>query len=72
MTQSKNPYYFPDGMGNNGSDFTVGAVLLKAGMGNFFKGQIGGLAVFDRTLSDAELKKLSDKTILITSAAGRR
>lgn len=59
LTQSKNPYYFPDGMGNNGSDFTVGAVLLKAGMGNFFKGQIGGLAVFDRALSNAKLKKLS-------------
>jgi hypothetical protein len=48
LTQSKNPYYFPDGMGNNGSDFTVGAVLLKSGMGNFFKGLIGGLAVFDQ------------------------
>jgi len=57
LTQSKNPYYFPDGMGNNGSDFTVGAVLLKAGMGNFFKGQIGGLAVFNRALTDEELIK---------------
>ena len=55
LTQSKNPYYFPFGMGNNGSDFTVGAVLLKKGMGNFFKGQIGGLAVFNRALTDAEL-----------------
>jgi hypothetical protein len=45
LIQSKNPYFFPDGMGNNGSDFTVGAVLLKRGMGNFYKGQIGGLAV---------------------------
>lgn len=55
LIQSKNPYYFPDGMGNEGSDFTVGAVLLKSGMGNFFKGQIGGLAVFNRALSDGEL-----------------
>jgi len=55
LVQSKNPYYFPDGMGNNGSDFTVGAVLLKSGMGNYFKGQIGGLAVFDRALKDSEL-----------------
>lgn len=55
LTQSKNPYYFPDGIGNNGSDFTIGAVLLKAGMGNFFKGQIGGLAVFNRALTDEEL-----------------
>ncbi len=56
LTQSKNPYYFPDGMGDNGSDFTVGAVLLKSGMGNFFVGQIGGLAVFDRCLSSSEIK----------------
>jgi hypothetical protein len=55
LTQSKNPYHFPYGMGNNGSDFTVGAVLLKKGMGNFFKGQIGGLAVFNRALTDEEL-----------------
>jgi hypothetical protein len=59
LVQSKNPYYFPYGMGNNGSDFTVGAVLLKAGMGNYFKGQIGGLAVFDRALGEKELLKLA-------------
>ena len=59
LIQSKNPYYFPDGMGNNGSDFTVGAVLLKRGMGNFFKGQIGGLAVFDRALRGKELQRLA-------------
>lgn len=55
LTQSKNPYYFPDGIGNNGSDFTVGAVLLKVGMSNKFKGQIGGLAVFDRALTNDEM-----------------
>jgi hypothetical protein len=59
LIQSKNPYFFPNGMGNNGSDFTVGAVLLKRGMGNFFKGQIGGLAVFNRALLPKELKKLA-------------
>ncbi len=58
ITQTKNPYYFPDGLGNNGSDFTVGAVLLKSGMGNFFKGQIGGLAVFERALEDNEIRNL--------------
>lgn len=55
MTHSKNPYYYPDGMGNNGSDFTVDAVLLARGMGNYFRGQIGGLAVFDRALSAEEI-----------------
>jgi hypothetical protein len=59
LIQSKNPYYFPDGIGNNGSDFTVGAVLLKRGMGNLFKGQIGGLAVFDRALGPKEIDKIS-------------
>jgi hypothetical protein len=60
LVQSKNPYYFPYGMGNNGSDFTVGAVLLKSGMGNFFKGQIGGLCVFNRALTVAEIKNLTN------------
>lgn len=59
ITQSKNPYYFPYGMGNNHSDFTVGAVLLKPGMGNFFRGQIGGLAVFNRSLTADEIQELS-------------
>jgi hypothetical protein len=60
LVQSKNPYFFPEGLGNNGSDFTVGAVLLRRGMGNFFKGSIGGLAVFDRALEEEELQKLAD------------
>jgi hypothetical protein len=34
-------------------------VLLKTGMGNFFKGQIGGLAVFNRALTDIEIKTLN-------------
>lgn len=59
LIQSKNPYYFPDGIGDNGSDFTVGAVLLKKGMGNFFKGQIGGIAVFNRALTEKKLKRLA-------------
>jgi hypothetical protein len=59
LVQSKNPYSFPYGIGNNGSDFTVGAVVLKSGMGNFFKGLIRGLAVFNRTLTEKEIKNLS-------------
>lgn len=58
ITQVKNPYYYPDGIGSNGSDFTVGAVQLKKGMGNFFKGSIGGIAVFDRALKDKQLLRL--------------
>lgn len=59
ITQVKNPYYYPDGMGNNGSDFTVGAVQLKKGMGNFFKGKIGGLAVFNRALTPKEMERIA-------------
>lgn len=58
LTQSKNPYYYPYFIGNNGSDFTVGAVLLKKGMGNYFKGQIGGLAVFTCALTENQLKRM--------------
>lgn len=57
LVHSKNPYYYPDGMGLNKSDFTVGGVQLKRGMGNFFKGHIGGVAVFERALTDAEIAK---------------
>src|SRR5690606_1521839 len=59
LVHSKNPYYYPYGMSNNGSDFTVGAVLLSRGMGNFFMGQIGGLAVFNRALNEEEINGLS-------------
>lgn len=55
LTQNKNPYFYPDGIGNNGSDFTIGAVLLRSGMGNFFKGLIGGVAVFNRSLTEKEI-----------------
>lgn len=58
--QSKNPYFFTDGIGNNASDFTVGAVELKRGMGNFFIGEIGGVAVFSRALKASEIKKLTE------------
>ena len=46
LVQRKNPYYFPHAMRSNGSDFTVGSVLLKRGMGNFFHGRIAAVAVF--------------------------
>ena len=59
LVHSKNPYCYPDGIGDNGSDFTVGAVLLSRGMGNFFRGDIGGLAVFNRALTEQELEQLA-------------
>lgn len=64
IVESKNPYFFPDGMGDNGSDFTVGAVVLKRGLGNFFEGKIGGLAVFDRALAGEEIAALYRLTMV--------
>ncbi len=58
LVQSKNPYFYPDGIGDNGSDFTVGSVRLKRGMGNFYKGHIGALAVYNRALSEAEMREI--------------
>jgi hypothetical protein len=58
IIHSKNPYFYPEGIGNNDSDFTVGAVLLARGMGNYFCGQIGGLAVFSRALSAEEIEEM--------------
>ncbi|MEX2512074.1 MAG: LamG domain-containing protein [Cyclobacteriaceae bacterium] len=63
LIHSKNPYYFPDGMGDNGPDFTVGAVVLRRGMGNFFNGLIGGLAVFNRVLDDREILEIYKKSM---------
>ena len=59
LRQVKNPYYFPDGIGDNGSDFTVGAVFVNKRIGNFFKGEIGGLAVYDRALTAEEVEMIS-------------
>ena len=64
LTHSKNPYLFEEGIGNNGSDFTVGAVVLSRGMGNFFNGLIGGLAVFDSVLESDELNEIYQQTMV--------
>lgn len=59
LVQSKNPYYFPDGIGDNGSDFTIGAVSVNGKIGNFFRGNIENLAVYDRALSADEMLRLT-------------
>jgi hypothetical protein len=55
------PYFWPraiNTVGARGSDFTVGAVFRWGEMGNFFVGQIGGLAVYDVALSADEIAAL--------------
>ena len=57
-----NPYPMAGGLyngGPNGSDFTVGAVDRSGEIGNFFTGDIAGLAVYNRALSPAEILALS-------------
>ncbi|PCJ60876.1 MAG: hypothetical protein COA79_07395 [Planctomycetota bacterium] len=59
-----NPYSMAGGLhdgGKSGSDFTVGAVDRSGKIGNFFCGQIAGLAVYERALTPAELFALSRK-----------
>jgi len=56
-----NPYLIPGGLndgGPNGSDFTVGAVNRSGKIGNFFTGLLGGLAVYNRVLTPAEMYAL--------------
>ncbi len=56
-----NPYLMPGGLhdsGTYGSDFTVGGVDRSGETGNFFKGYIAGLAVYNRVLTAAEMLAL--------------
>jgi len=56
-----NPFPYPDGLfdgGADGADFTVGAVHRGGEWGNFFGGDIGGLAEFSRALSEEEMAGL--------------
>lgn len=58
-----NPYVYPDGLfdgGPAGADFTVGAVNRSGEIGNYYKGLMGGLAVFSRALSEQEIRKLHE------------
>ncbi|RBP46072.1 concanavalin A-like lectin/glucanase superfamily protein [Roseimicrobium gellanilyticum] len=60
-----NPFPYPDGLfdgGADGADFTVGAVHRGGSWGNFFDGRMGGLAIFNRALSEDELAKLAALT----------
>lgn len=60
LTYSKNPYLFADGLNASVklSDFSVGANRLTSIWTNYTTGKIGGLAVFKRALSQAELMRV--------------
>ena len=56
-----NPYLYEGDLfdgGPTGADFTVGAVDRSGEIGNFFAGQLGGLAVFNRALGEREIAQL--------------
>lgn len=57
----RNPYAYPGGLfnGNPVSDFTVGGVYRGGSMGNWFVGDLGGIAVYRRALDDAEMRSLA-------------
>lgn len=70
----RNPFHYPGGLLKGDADFTVGAVarpskVVSDGRGGFtesgdiianpFIGLLGGLAIYDRALSDAELAALA-------------
>lgn len=62
-----NPYHWPlpitDG-GSTGSDFTVGAVFRGGQMGNWFSGSLGGLAIYDACLTEADMaRRWQEKTV---------
>ncbi|MBF4514097.1 hypothetical protein ITJ66_16550 [Plantibacter sp. VKM Ac-2885] len=60
LTYAKNPFHYPAGLNRRSvSDFTVGAVRLTAGHGNFFGGEIARLAVWNTALSPAEAMSLA-------------
>ncbi len=58
----RNPYYYPGGIYDgqaDGGDFTVGGVHRSGEPGNFFKGLLGGLAIYRRALTGDEHYKLA-------------
>ncbi len=64
--EHRNPFPYTDGLfdgGGEGADFTVGAVHRGGEWGNFFGGDMGGVAVFRRALDDAELLAIARRTL---------
>jgi len=68
-SEGSNPFPHPHGLfdgGAEGAEFTVGCVSVKGKPGNFFAGLLGGMAVFDRALTAAEITALATATGIVT------
>lgn len=64
--EKQNPYYYDKGIfcvSGSKVDFTVGAVNRSGEMGNFFVGQISGIAVYNRALDGEEMRYLSSNIL---------
>ncbi|RZK40729.1 MAG: LamG domain-containing protein [Pedobacter sp.] len=67
LSPDTNPYEYQQGIfdgGTSGSDFTVGAVHRLGEMGNFFVGQLAGLAIYSKALSAEEILAIHQKTLM--------
>jgi hypothetical protein len=59
--EDRNPYTYKEGIfdgGEIGSDFTVAAVHRLGEMGNYFVGQISGLAVYNSVLNPEQINEI--------------
>jgi hypothetical protein len=57
----RNPFAYPDGLfdgGDDGADFTVGAVSRSGEPGNFFHGTLSNLAVLDVALAPRQIAQI--------------
>lgn len=63
VREGRNPFHYPVGLfdgGTDGADFTVAAVSRSGEPGNFFRGVMRGLAVFNRALTEDEMRQAAD------------
>jgi len=69
-----NPFPYPDGLfdgGEDGADFTGGAVHRGGEWVNFFGGRIGGLALFSRALHEEEMEEIAGRKEQAAAEGGR-
>jgi hypothetical protein len=68
LTYDKNPYIFTLGLNNRDVEFTIGAVSTTSGYSNFAAGEIACVAVFNETLTQAQICAFQNS--LISNAEG--
>jgi hypothetical protein len=69
-----NPFPYPDGLfdgGEDGANFTVGAVHRGGEWVNFFGGRIGCLALFSRALHEEVMEEIAGRKEQAAAEGGR-